>query len=93
MEQNLYAPTVGELHQLVSLSCHGVVTNGHGMYDVPYSKYYLNCRVCGYYSSADEHCSLLDMTPCTFIDRYIGTKVLNELVISVFGGIREDALL
>jgi len=62
------------------------------MYEVPYSKHYLNCWVCGYCSSADEHCGILDMTPCTFVDWYIGTKVLNELAVAVFGGIREDAL-
>lgn len=77
----------------VILSCHRVLTDGHVMYEVPYSKYYLNCWVCGYYSSADEHCSLMDMTPFTVVDWYIGTKVLNELAVYVFGGIREDALL
>lgn len=59
LEWNLYIPAVGELTPTRGiLSCHRVLTDGHVMYEVPYSKFYLNCWVCGYYSSTDEYFSL-----------------------------------
>jgi hypothetical protein len=105
MHENGTEPLYSNCRQSLSrrgFSCHKVLTDGRVMYEVPYSKYYLYCWVWGCYSSADEHCGLLDMTPCTFVYWYY-MRVIKKLVyryqsferacFTVVGGIWELALL